>query len=127
MNIILQLNLKLKMWRFRYDKKTKNKMLIVFFYFLSLLIFELIIGIGKFDKNAASCVRDGNNFFALFAPFAEAGIYHFVVVSFLVIYTVFSKKIDSKYKEIIYWFPALTYIFSLPMSCLASTIVRILL
>lgn len=107
-------------------KKTKNKMLIVFFYFLSLLIFELVIGIGNFDKNAAACVKDGNNFFALFAPFAEAGIYHFVVVSFFAIYTVFSKKIDSKYKEIIYWFPALTYIFSLPMGLVAAIVARFL-
>lgn len=109
------------------SKKSKNKILIVFFYFLSLFIFELIIGIVLVDEDIKGVVEGHYDFFAVMAVSIKAGIYHFIFVSLVAICVKFNKKIDIEYKHIIYCFPLCTYIFSLPMSCLASTIVRILL
>lgn len=108
-------------------KKDKNKILIIVLYFLSLLIFELIIGIILFDGDTKKVVEGYYDFFDIIASSIKAGIYHFIFISCIAIYVKFSKKIDIEYKHIIYWFPLCTFIFSLPISCLASTIVRIYL
>lgn len=97
------------------SKKTKNKILIFLFYFLSFLLFELIIGVGKFDENARQCIEDGDNALALFAPFVESGSYHFIFICCIVIYVKFSKKISIDNKHLIYWFPLCTFLFTLPM------------
>lgn len=102
------------------SKQTKNKILIILFYLISLFLFEFIIGDCNFEKNAEKCVTDGANFFALFAPYVEVGFYHFIFISCIVIYVKFSKKIDIEYKHIIYWFPLITFIFSLPMGLLSA-------
>lgn len=110
------------------SKKDKNKILIiVFLYFLSLLIFELVIGIILFDGDTRKVVEAYYDFFDIIVSSIKAGIYHFIFISCIAIYVKFSKKIDIEYKHIIYWFPLCTFIFSLPISCLASTIVRIYL
>ncbi len=106
-------------------KKDKSKILIIVLYFLSLLIFELIIGIILFDGDTIKVVEGYYDFFDVIASSIKAGIYHFIFISCLAIYVKFSKKIDIEYKHIIYWFPLCTFLFSLPISCLASTIVSI--
>ncbi len=108
-------------------KKDKNKILIIVLYFLSLLIFELIIWIILFDRDTRKVVEGYYDFFDIIASSIKAGIYHFIFISCIAIYVKFSKKIDIEYKHIIYWFPLCTFIFSLPISCLANTIVRIYL
>ena len=102
------------------SKQTKNKILIILFYLISLFLFEFIIGDCNFEKNAQECVSNGDSVFALFAPYGEAGFYHFIFISCIAIYVKFSKKIDIAYKHIIYWFPLITFIFSLPMGLLAA-------
>lgn len=108
-------------------KKDKNKIFIIVLYFLSLLIFELIIGIVLFDGDTRKVVEGYYDFFAIISPSIKAGIYHFIFISCIAIYVKFSKKIDIEYKHIIYWLPLCTFIFALPISCLASTLVRIYL
>ena len=100
--------------------QTKNKILIILFYLISLFLFEFIIGDCNFEKNAQECVSNGDSVFALFALYGEAGFYHFIFISCIAIYVKFSKKIDIAYKHIIYWFPLITFIFSLPMGLLAA-------
>lgn len=106
------------------SKQTKNKILIILFYLISLFLFEFIIGDCNFEKNAQECVSNGDSVFALFAPYGEAGFYHFIFISCIAIYVKFSKKIDIEYKHIIYWLPLCTFIFALPMSCLATYVVK---
>lgn len=94
------------------------------YFFLSLLIFELVIGIVLFDGDTRKVVDGYYDFFAVFTSSIKAGVYHFIFISCIAIYVKFSPKIDIEYKHIIYWFPLFTFIFALPISCLASTIVR---
>ena len=108
-------------------QETKNKILIVLAYFISLILFELVIGIGTFDQSARESAKLGyDNPFVLFAPFAEAGFYHFIFVSLVAIYVRVSKKIAKDYKHVIYWFPLLTFYLTLPMSIPTAIIARIL-
>ena len=108
-------------------RETKNKILIILAYLFSLFLFELFIGVGTFEQNSIECARLGyDNPLVLFTPYVEAGIYHFIFVSFIAICVRFSKKIDKKYKYIIYWFPLFTFYLSLPMSFPASLIANVL-
>lgn len=101
------------------SKKIKNKICIIFLYFISLFLFEFFIGQCNFEKNAQECIENGYNFFSLFFPYFLAGFWHFVFVSCVALYVGFNKKIDNEYKHIIYLFLFFTYIFSLPMGYLA--------
>ena len=42
------------------SKKSKNKILIIFIYFISFFIFELIIGVGGIEKTLQYCAETGN-------------------------------------------------------------------
>ena len=108
------------------SKKTKNKVLIVLFYFVSLFLFQMFFGVVNFNKNAQDCIADGDSVFALFTPFVKAGIYHFVTMVILAIYARLTKKIDVEYKSILYLLPVITFIFSLPVGMLAAVTGNIL-
>ena len=108
-------------------KTTKNKMFLVLGFFVSLIVFELIIGIGTFEKNATEAARLGyDNPFVLFAPFGEAAFYHFIFVSFIAIIVKFIKKIPLEYKHVLYWFPLYTVYLAMPMCIPTIYIAKIL-
>lgn len=106
------------------SKKDKNEILIVLLYFLSFLIFDVVIAIGQFDGDPRKIVEGHYDFFAVLASFANAGVYHFIFISCIAIYVKFSKKIDVEYKNIIRYFPLCTFILALPMSTPTVIMVR---
>lgn len=108
-------------------KKTKNKLIIIFLYFLSFLLFDLIFVIYKFDGNVGEIIGGNYDFFDLLASFADAGVYHFVFISFIAICVKFIKDLDIEYKHIFYWFPLCTFIFALPMIIPTAIVIRIYL
>ncbi len=95
--------------------KIRNKILLIFSYFSSLLIFELILGIGNFDNNIQNCKAKNFNVLAILVPFVEAGICHFIFISCITIWIKYNKKISIDNKHLIYWFPVCTFLFTLPM------------
>ena len=98
------------------SQKTKKILLMIVIYAISLFLFELIIGNGNFEKVEHECIEKGYYTpFPYFTSFIEAGIYHFIVVTIIAIICKFNKKIGITYKKVIYIFPFLTFIFSLPM------------
>ena len=98
------------------SKKTKNIILMIIIYIISLFLFELIIGVGNFSKVEEICVRNGYNTpFPYFISFVFAGIYHFIFVTAVAIISLFFKRIDKAYKTTLFIFPFFTYLFSLPM------------
>ena len=108
------------------SKKTKNKILIILIYFISLFIFEVIIGVGGFEKTIQYCAEKGNsNPLMVYAPMIEAGVYHFIFVSIIAIACIFYKKLDKSYKIIIYFFPMFTFYLSFPMWLLAAMFCRV--
>lgn len=108
------------------SKKTRNIIIIVLCYFVSLFLFELIIGDGNFMKIAEDCDQKGANTpFPYMTSYVIAGINHFVLVSFIAIKFIFVKNINSAYKKIIYSFPIITFIFSLPMSFLSTLFAKV--
>ena len=108
-------------------KTEKNEIIIIVLYFLSFLIFDLVsVGI-MFDGNLSKMIGGNYNFFELLASFANAGVYHFIFVSFIAICIKFNKKINIEYKNIIRWFPLCTFIFALPMCIPTAFVVRSLL
>lgn len=108
-------------------KIEKNKILIVVLYFLSLLIFGFVSELILFNGDLSQMIGGNYNFFALLASYAKAGVYHFILVSFIATYVKFSKKINIEYKNIIRWFPLCTFVFALPMCIPNAIIVRIYL
>lgn len=107
------------------SKKTRNIVIIILCYIISLFLFELIIGDGNFMKVAEDCERKGfNTPFPYFTSYIIAGINHFVLVTFIAIICKFVKKIDSTYKRIIFSFPIITFIFSFPMSFLSTSFAK---
>lgn len=106
-------------------KTERNKILIVVLYFLSFLIFDLISEIIMFNGNLREMIGGNYNFFKLLAFYAKAGVYHFIFVSCIAIYTKFNKKINVEYKNIIRWFPLCTFILALPMLIPTSIVIRI--
>ncbi len=105
----------------------KNKILIIFLYFFSLIIFDLISISILFDGNLIKMIGGNYNVFELLASFANAGVYHFIFISCIVIFVKFSKKINIEYKHMIYWFPLCTFILALPMSIPVAILIRIYL
>lgn len=107
-------------------KKTKNIILIILIYIISLFIFELIIGVGGFEKTIQYCEENGNaNPLIVYVSMTEAGVYHFIVVSIIAIACMFYKKLDKNYKTVIYLFPMFTFFFSFPMWMLAVMFCRV--
>ncbi len=105
------------------SKIEKNKWLIIALYFLSLMLFELITVSCRFDIRM---VTEGYyDFFAVIGAFIEGGIYHFIFVSFLALYVKFSKRIKNEYKNLFYWFPLCTFIFTYPMFFPTATVIRV--
>ena len=90
------------------SKKTK---IIFLIYFISLFIFELIIGVvGGFEKTIQYCAEKGNaNPLIVYVSMTETGVYHFIVVSIIAIACIFYKKLDKSYKIIIYFFLMFTF------------------
>lgn len=105
-------------------KKDKNEILIVFLYFLSFLIFDLVIVIWEFDGNVQEIVGGNCDVFTLLASFADAGVYHFIFITIIAVCVKISKKIDIEYKNIIRYFPLCTFILALPMSVPTAIIIR---
>ncbi|MEG1008753.1 MAG: hypothetical protein RSF67_02860 [Clostridia bacterium] len=98
------------------SKKICKIIILIIFYIISLILFELVIGIGNFDKNAIESAKLGiDNPFVVFTPFAEAGICHFICVSIIAIYVKFNKNINSTIKNTIFCFPLFTFILTFPM------------
>ncbi len=105
------------------SKIEKNKWLIIVLYFLSLMVFELITVSCRFDIRM---VTEGYyNFFSLIGAYFEGGIYHFLFVSCLALYAKYSKNIKKEYKNIFYWFPLCTFIFTWPMVIPTSAVIRV--
>ena len=72
-------------------------------------------------KVADDCDQKGfNTPFPYMTSYIIAGINHFILVTFIAIICKFVKNIDITYKRIIYSFPAITFIFSFPMSFLST-------
>lgn len=88
----------------------------IFTYMITLFLFELIIGVGNFLEIEKDCVEKGYYTpFPYFTSFIMAGIYHFILVLFIAVISIFIKKLDKVYKIILCIFPLITFIFSLPM------------
>lgn len=108
------------------SKKTRNIILIILIYFISLFIFELIIGVGEFEKTMQYCNEKGNsNPLIVFTPCIEAGVYHFIFVAIIAIVCIFYKKLGKSYKKIIYFFPMFTFFLSFPMWMLTTMFCRV--
>ena len=98
------------------SKKTRNIIILILCYFISLFLFEVLIG----DKNCMrimqNCEQKGfNTPFPYFTSYMIAGINHFILVTGIAIVVTFIKKIDKAYKITFYTFPAITFIFTYPM------------
>lgn len=103
------------------NKKTKISILIITIYFISFFLFELFIGTARILEYAEECVE--KDIFNVLAPLVtpiEAGIWYFICVSIVAIICKFIKQIDKSYKYIIYSFPLITFIFSIPVGLLAT-------
>ncbi len=97
-------------------RKTKISILIITIYLISLFLFELFIGTARTLEYVEECVEQ--DMFNVLAPLVtpiEAGIWHFICVSIVAIICKFIKPIDKSYKNIIYAFPIITFIFSIPV------------
>ena len=104
------------------SKKTKNKLLIIILYIISLFLFEFFIGQCNFKKAEQECFENGYFFTYIFGPYIGAGVYHFIFISFIAICVALNKKIDTQYKHIVYWLPIATYTFSFPMGMVCMII-----
>ena len=103
------------------NKKTKISILIITIYFISFFLFELFIGTARTLEYVEECVEQ--DMFNVLAPLVtpiEAGIWYFICVSIVAIICKFIKQIDKSYKYIIYSFPLITFIFSIPVGILAT-------
>ena len=99
------------------SKETKIKIVIVIGYFISLFLFELVNNILNYNKYMEFVESiDVHVLAVIFIPSIEAGICHFICVSIMAIIGKFFLKISKEYKKIIYFFPVLTFIFTIPMS-----------
>ena len=97
-------------------RKTKISILIITTYFISFFLFELFIGTARTLEYLEECVeQDMFNVLAPLVTHIEAGIWHFICVSIVAIICKFIKQIDKSYKNIIYAFPIITFIFSIPV------------
>lgn len=97
-------------------RKTKISILIITIYFISFFLFELFIGTARTLGYVEECVeQDMFNVLAPLVTHIEAGIWYFICVSIVAIVCKFIKQIDKTYKHIIYFFPVVTFIFSIPV------------
>ena len=98
------------------SRENKIKILLIISYFLSLFLFELVYITLNFEREIKTMVEMNYYFpLSIITPVIQAGIYHFVIVTILAIIIKFSSKIRKEYKKIIYSFPLLTFIFTIPM------------
>ena len=108
-------------------KTTKVKILIVIAYFISLFFFELINNLLNFNKYMELMQNlDIHILSIILIPCIEAGIFHFICMLVIIIIASFFIKINIEYKKIIYLFPLLTLIFTLPMSILVMYVYSLL-
>ena len=109
------------------NKKTKISILIITIYFISFFLFELFIGTARTLEYVEECVeQDMFNVLAPLVTSIEAGIWHFICVSIVAIICKFIQQINKSYKNIIYAFPIITFIFSIPMGILTTYLSNIL-
>ena len=107
------------------SKKTRNIILIILCYILSLFLFEVLIGDGNFERVTQDCEQKGfNTPFPYMTSYIIAGITHFVLVTIIAFICIFIKNMDKEYKRIIYSFPIITFTFSFPMALLAMLFAR---
>ena len=102
------------------SKKTKNIILIILGFLISLFIFELIFGIGNFDRMMEDAMeRNLGGPFIIFTSFVLAGIYHAIFIGIIAIILRFT-NIDKIYKKIIAYLPVYSLVLILPMMLVAG-------
>lgn len=108
-------------------RKTKISLLIITIYFIAFFLFELFIGTARTLEYMEECVElERFNVLAPLVTHIEAGIWYFICVSMVAIVCRFIKRIDKSYKHIVYSFPIITFIFSIPMGLMTTYLANIL-
>lgn len=97
------------------SKKTKIIILIILSFLLTLFLFELIVGCGSMKSTVNYAAKHGGNMFAIYAPIAKAGMYHFIFI-IIIAFIAHFKNIDNTYKKILKYLPVYTILLTLPMS-----------
>lgn len=108
-------------------RKTKITILIITIYFVTFFLFELFIGSARVLEYLEKCMElERFNVLAPLVTLIEAGIWHFICVLIVAMVCKYMKKIDKSYKHIVYSFPIITFIFSIPMGFLTTYLANIL-
>ena len=97
-------------------KEDKTKIALVFGYFISLFLFELIYTVLFFERDM-NMIKELDNAtpLVILTPAVKSGVYHFITVSIIAIFCKFSTKVSKEYKNLIYSFPLITFFISIPM------------
>lgn len=109
------------------SSKVKKIFLILLAYLISLIVFELFFALIKYQGEIINLAHRGlevplNTIVTVF----KAGIFHFVCVLILAIYIKTNKKVSETVKNVIYIFPFLTILLTIPVADLIGTIIRLI-
>lgn len=108
-------------------RKTKISILIITIYFMTFFLFELFIGSARAIESIEKSIELGMaSILTPMVTFVEAGILHFICVLIVAIVCRCMKKIDKSYKHIVYSFPIITFIFSIPMGLMTTYLANVL-
>lgn len=108
-------------------KKTKISILIITIYFVTFFLFEFFIGTARAIESVEKSIELGMaSILTPMVTFVEAGIWHFICVLIVTMVCKYMKNIDKSYKHIVYSFPIITFIFSIPMGFLTTYLANIL-
>lgn len=107
-------------------RKTKITILIILIYFVTFFLFELFIGSARVLEYLEECMNlDRFNVLAPLVTIIEAGIWYFICLLIVAMVCKCIKKIDKSYKHIVYSFPIITFIFSIPMGLLTTYLANV--
>lgn len=102
------------------NKKTRNIIVIISLFLLSLFLFDLVVGCGSLDSSMKYAIEN-NTSGSQFIPiglFLLAGIIHCMFVILVAIIFHFT-KVDRTYKKIIAYSSVYSIVLSLPMGVLS--------
>ena len=110
-------------------KKLMYNVSMLLLYLMSLLIFETILFIIfriTYNPEKEVFTSQADMFWVAYQVPIYAGMIFFIVFSIMAICIAFSKKVKKEYKYIMYFFPFLTFYFTLPVAVPACYIIEIL-
>ena len=102
------------------SNKTKNIILIILGFLLSLFLFALFIGCGTVNSTMETAIEnnwDGGPFIAV-GSFILVGLLHCIFIGIIAIIAWFT-NINKTYKKILAYLPAFSIILFMPISAFA--------